>query len=121
MKKHLNGSSAHCPYRIAKSLNHDFYALSIIAPELNDELENRYYKYRGKNHEWASKDYYLSIDKKNNRLLMEVLKTLQYMKRSRVVMSEENIRFLLGGKMEGVKDLHFWMILRIAIYELGYM
>jgi hypothetical protein len=122
MNKHLKSDFlTHCVFKIAERVDHDFEHLPIISPELSDKLhllhktdKNRFYKE-------PNRDYYLSINKKNNELLTDTLKVLKQLRKERLSISEENIKSLLNDKINGTSKHHFWLVLRIAIYELGYM
>ncbi|MGC2236187.1 MAG: hypothetical protein WA584_08500 [Pyrinomonadaceae bacterium] len=122
MEKHLKSKySTHCTFKISKIVNHDYESLPIIAPKLNADLRALYNKEKKRNYTIPRREYYFSIDKKNNKLLASMLKVLRHLKREGVNISEENIKSRLPKKITKTSNRNFWLILRIAIYELGYM
>jgi TniQ len=125
MEKHLASRFlTHETYTIAKIVNHDFEAPSIISPELYRSLDRVYSKerrrYDEQEYEEISERVYLENVKKHN-LLVEILKILKQLKIEGIEITEKGIRARLGNKTENISSRKFWIILRIAMYELGYM
>jgi hypothetical protein len=121
MEKHLASDSlTHNTCEIAKIVNHRCYALDIISPELERSLSTVYSKERGKHNERLVEYIYLS-NLENHKLLVEILKILKELKTESVEITENNIKERLSDKIMNTHNPIFWIILRIAMYDLGYM
>jgi hypothetical protein len=121
MEKHLASPFlTHCTYKIGDIVNHEFGSLSIISPKLERSLSIIYSRERRKNYEKIIERVYLE-DVKKHKLLLEVLKILKNLKTEGIEIAENNIKERLGNKTNSIDNHTFWIILRIAMYELGYM
>ena len=64
------------------------------------------------------RDLWFSLGKRRNALLREVLDILEELKIRKIEITEENIKSRLSHKPDNVD---FWLVLRIALYELDLM
>lgn len=121
MEKHLASDSlTHNIYEISKIVNHEFGALRIISPELERSLSKVYAKETGRKDEHSAQYPYLH-NVEDHALLVEIIKILKELKAEGIEITEDNIRERLGIETKYVFIQQFWFILRIAMYDLGYM